>query len=418
MATAPARGPFLCLPCILLLVLMLTAHDVTAQATAAEKAQASEPLFQQRFESFKAEGYDPLTTPVEWYRPTEAVTGQGPVPLGPQAVPPENRTVSSTSIKAAAAYAEKQNSTALLVWHAGSLQYEQYWQGRGRESFFNPQSMSKTVAALMTGIALRDGYIGSVEDPVGNYIAEWTDDPRGRITLRQLLQMSAGLAQLSDSYEISLDNPAVYQHFGTDFVSPILGLHQADAPGTRWDYNNNETNLLGLVIERASGKRYAEYLSESLWKPMGLADAALYLDRPQGEPMFSCCILSRPLDWLALGVLVLQRGEYRGKQVVPAEWVDEMSRPADTNEGYGYLLWLGDHALADERPMPTYPNQPWSSEPYADPETVIFRGFGYQRVWIMPARRLVIVRSGSDWPEDWDNTVIPNVIFRGTPAET
>jgi hypothetical protein len=60
-------------------------------------------------------------------------------------------------------------------------------------------------------------------------------------------------------------------------------------------------------------------------------------------------------------------------------------------------------------------NQPYSSEAFADPATVVFRGFGYQRVWVMPSKQLVVVRAGRDWPEDWDNTVIPNVIFRGTP---
>jgi len=398
---------------IFMVFLSQNAISDTSQDTVS--AQALQELFQQRFDSFKSSGYDPLTTPPEWYRPTEQVRGLSSVPIAESPVAPGELGVSVSALKAAAAYAEAQNSTALLVWQAGDLQLEQYWQGQGRESFFNPQSMSKTVLALMTGIALRDGYLNSVDDAVGDYIEEWAQDPRGQITVRQLLQMSGGLAQISDSYEISLDNPAVYQHFGTDFVAPILALPQADPPGSRWDYNNNETNLLGVVLERASGKRYADYLSASLWQPMGLSDARLYMDRPDGEPMFSCCILSRPMDWLMLGILVLQNGQYNGEQIVPAEWIAQMRQPADTNAGYGYLLWLGDYAVADKRPEPAYMNQPYSSEAFADPATVVFRGFGYQRVWVMPAKQLVVVRAGRDWPEDWDNTVIPNVIFRGTP---
>ena len=161
--------------------------------------------------------------------------------------------------------------------------------------------------------------------------------------------------------------------------------------------------------------RYSEYLSESLWQPLGLADASIYMDRRGGVPMFSCCILSRPLDWLYLGILVLQKGEWEGHQVVPRAWIEEMTTPSPAFGGYGYQVWLGDWAVSPERPLPKYPNQPWSSEPYADPDVVVFRGFGYQRVWIMPSKRLVVLRAGKSWPEDWDNTVIPNTLYRGTP---
>ena len=377
--------------------------------------QLAEPLFVERFESFRDAGYDPLTTPVEWYRPTETVRGATVVPRVPDTVSPAMRTLSSTALEAAAAYADTQNSTALLVWHDGALQFERYWRGAGRESFFNPQSMAKSLLGMVVGIAIADGHIDSVDDPVGKYIAEWRNDPRGRITIEQLLQMSSGLAQISDSYDISLDNPAVYQHFGTDFIAPILELPQADPPGSRWDYNNNETNLLGAIVERATGERYADYLSRKLWQPLGLADARLYLDREGGTPMVSCCVLSRPLDWLRLGILFLNDGRHEGRQLVPADWIAAMQTPAATNAGYGYQVWLGDHAVAPERPLPTYANQPFSSEPYLDPDTVVFRGFGYQRVWILPTKRLVIVRAGASWPPDWDNTVIPNTIYRGTP---
>ncbi len=381
----------------------------------AENPQRLEPLFLERFGSFKALGYDPLTTPVEWYRPTETVRGIGNVPRAETALPAPERRISSAALKAAAAFAEQQASIALLVYYDGRLEYERYWQGTGRDSYFNPQSMSKSLLGLMIGIAIRDGHIKSVDDRVDTYVSEWRDDPRGAITLRHLLQMSGGLAQISDSYEISLDNPAVYHHFGTDFVGPILDLPLADPPGAKWDYNNNETNLLGIVLERASGKRYADYLSEALWQPLGLANAKLYLDRPGGVPMFSCCVLSRPIDWLMLGVMFMQHGEANGRQIVPGAWIREMMEPSPNYAGYGYQVWVGDHVVAAEPPVDAYVNQPYASEPFLDPKAVSFRGFGYQRVWIMPSKRLVVVRAGREWPAAWDNAVIPNTIFRGTP---
>jgi CubicO group peptidase (beta-lactamase class C family) len=181
------------------------------------------------------------------------VRGVSAVPRTETAVRASQRGVYSTALTAAAAHAEQQQSIALLGYHDGKLQYEQYWQGTGRDSFFNPQSMSKPVLGMMVGIAIRDGHIGGVDESVDRYLFEWRDDPRGEITIAQLLQMSNGLAQISTSYAISLDNPAVYHHFGTDFVGPILNLALVDTPGTKWDDNNNEANLFGVILERASG---------------------------------------------------------------------------------------------------------------------------------------------------------------------
>ena len=401
-------------PACAVIIIFLLLLAGAANPAAADNPQLTEPLFLQRFESFKSSGYDPLTVPVEWFHPTEQVTGAGPVPTAAAAANLGEQAVSASALKAAAAYAAEQNSTALLVYRQGRLQYEHYWQGQGRESFFNPQSMSKTVLGMMVGVAIRDGYVRSVSDPVSEYLPEWASDPRGRITIEQLLQMSGGLAQISSSYEVSLDNPAVYQHFGTDFVGPILALPQIDLPGSKWEYNNNETNLLGLILERASGRRYADYLSDSIWKPAGLADARLYLDRPGGEPMFSCCILSRPMDWLQLGVLFLQDGNYRDQQIVPADWIRQMQVPAETSTAYGYQVWLGNEYLTLESTGASPAGEHFASEPFADPATVIFSGFGYQRVWVMPEKKLVIVRAGKAWPPNWDNAVIPNTIYRGS----
>ncbi len=379
----------------------------------AARESANDSLFVERFASYRDGKYDPLTVPADWFHPTETIVGATRTPTPSPLAPATDVRVAATALRAASAYAEQQHSTALLVYHDGSLVHEQYWGGDGRESVFNPQSMSKSLLGMMVGIGIRDGHISSVDDRVDRYIEEWRGDERGAITIGQLLQMSGGLGQISSSYEVTIDNPGVKQHFGEDFVSPILELPLTHRPGTHWEYNNNESNLLGVVLQRASGRRYGEYVSTRLWRPLGLSDAALYLDSENGTPMFSCCVLSRPLDWLKLGVLFMNRGAWEARQLVPAEWIDAMSTPAATNGGYGYQVWLGDHAVANSRPQPTYNNQPYSSEPFADTQTIVFRGFGYQRVWIMPTSKLVIVRAGRAWPPDWDNAAIPNTIYRG-----
>jgi CubicO group peptidase (beta-lactamase class C family) len=378
---------------------------------------ATDARFERRFESFVAAGYDPLTVPVDWFEPTERVAGGNAAHLE---VKP-TKTIAPTALATAAAYAAAANSTALLVAQGDDIIYERYWRGDGPDSLFNPQSMSKTLVALLVGIAIDEGRIRSVEDPVERYVREWRGDPRGKITVEQLLRMSSGLAQLQGKhgYALTRDNPAVYQHFGSDFVKPILGLRLAAAPGTKWDYNNNATNLLGVVLERATGKRYAALLSEKLWRPLGNRDARLYLDREGGFPMVSCCVFSRPRDWVRVGQLIAGRGEFGGKRLVPAAWIDHMTTPAPTYRGYGYQIWLGDQKVGGA-PLPVQAQglSPWQSEPFAAEDMIFLNGHGFQRVWIIPSRDLVIVRAGKSWPSEWDEAAIPNSIVRGMTGET
>ena len=217
--------------------------------------------------------------------------------------------------------------------------HESYWRDSGRDTYFNPQSMSKTVAALLVGIAIDQGHIDSVDERVGCYVTEWADDPRGAITIRNLLQMSDGLAQLSGDYDYAVvpENPASAQFFGHDFTGPVLELTQADPPGARWDYNNSETILISILLERATGHRYADFLSENLWRALNLADASLYLDREGRAPMVNCYILSRPIDWLRIGELIANRGVFEGVRLVSSSWIAEMLEPAPMRAGYGYL---------------------------------------------------------------------------------
>ncbi|QUL36977.1 serine hydrolase [Erythrobacter sp. JK5] len=330
-------------------------------------------------------------------------------------IAPEDAGISSTALAAAASWAETQNSTALLVARDGDLAFERYWQGTGRDTRFNPQSMSKTVLAMLVGIAIDKGVIGSVDDPIGRYVTEWAREPRGAITLRQMLWMSAGLEQGDDGYgyEITPENPIVRHSLGSDFTRLLLSLEPVGAPGETFDYNNQVNQLLGLALERASGRDYEVLLSEWLWQPLGLKDAALPLDREGGLVLTSCCILSRPIDWLRIGGLFATAGRYEGKQVVPEAWLAEMLQPSPGYRGYGYQVWVHDQQVGGERP-PRVPLVPWQSEPFAAPQVVIFHGHGGQRVYVMPDKLLVIVRAARQWPDAWDDALLPNVIWRGT----
>jgi len=293
--------------------------------------------------------------------------------------------------------------------------FEQYWQGTKRDTRFNPQSMSKTVLAMLVGIAIDRGEIASADAPIAEYLPEWEGQQRGAITIRQMLWMSAGLEQGDNGYgyAVTPENPIVRHSLGSDFTKLLFALEPAAEPGTAFDYNNQVNQLLGVIIERTSGMKYAAVLSERIWKPLGLRDAAMPLDREGGMAHTSCCILSRPIDWLRIGSLFLNGGRYGGQQVVPEQWLSEMIEPSPAYGGYGYQVWVHDQQIGGERP-PRVPLIPWQSEPFTSQQVIVLHGHGGQRTYVMPDKGLVIVRAARAWPDAWDDALLPNVIWRGT----
>ena len=360
---------------------------------------------------------DPLVMPVSWFSPKDPVRGdqQDDLRLAKEA----ERSVPDTVLSEISAFAEEQNSQGLIVIHDGLIQLEAYWDGADRSTLFNPQSMSKTVLAMIMGIAINEGHIASLDDPVGRYIEEWSDRPQGTATIRQTLWMAAGLEQMSSSYEIELFSRGVWYNFGDDFEGMILDLRQVTPPGTKFEYNNEENNVLGMVIERATGQRYADYLSEKLWQPLGLADASMYLDREGGAVMKSCCIFSRPYDWAKLGVLLLNRGAYNGEQIVPAAWVDAMIQPSPLVDYYGYQVWLGSGYIqaSEAGSGEDGVDEEVSPDVYATEDMIVFNGYGGQRVWVSPSNNLVVVRATMKWAGSWVETKIPNMVLSAIKPE-
>lgn len=367
----------------------------------------NERAFLKRY--FTYEG-DPLALPLSWYEPLETIVG-----TADDALPIATRqalSVPSEALNMAASYAAAQGSQALIVIHKGVIQLEQYWGEADRSTRFNPQSMSKSVLGMLVGIAIEDGHIESVNDPISHYIEEWRDDPRGSMTIKQALQMTGGLEQMATSYEINLFSRGARYNFGDDFDGMLLNLEQVDPPGTKFEYNNEESNLLGIVLERATGQRYADYLSEKIWKPVGLKTADMYLDRLHGSVMKHCCILSRPYDWAKIGLMFDKHGKWNDVQVVPAAWVEDMITPSALADFYGYQVWLGSNYIAPGVARKGPGESIISPERYLADDMIIFLGFGDQRVWISPTHELVIVYATMRWASEWDETKIPNTILR------
>ncbi|MGB2476711.1 MAG: serine hydrolase domain-containing protein, partial [Paracoccaceae bacterium] len=300
--------------------------------------------FLKRYFSFIHAGGDPHVIGLNWYKPRFIISKNSPVDAWHNPVSKNEKQTQldlNTSLyDAVAEYAFNDGGQALLISRYGKIVYERYLNDTSRETLINPQSMSKSLLALAIGYALTQGDIKSLDTPISEYLPDLSKDRRGSITIKNLLQMSAGLEQISKDYSPYPWSRGVRQHFGTDFDYWVMQLQSIDPPGTKFEYNNNESNLLGMVLEKAVGMSYQEYLSKEIWPAFGLGKAEAYLDKENGSIMKSCCIFSRPIDWLKLGQIILDKGEVNQKQVINEKYITQMTTPSPTNQGYGYQLWF------------------------------------------------------------------------------
>lgn len=329
----------------------------------------------------------------------------------------DSLTVSPEALRAVEAFALDFDSFGLVVVHRGVVQTEWFGPGWNRDGLTQSQSMNKTVTAIMVGLAMEDGYIGSVDDRIGQYIEEWRDDPRGDITIENLLRMSSGLAQYVFTLNPFADDSAFRFLFSRDRAKVILATALEWEPGSRFDYNDVNAQLAGMIVERSVGRPYADYMRERFWGPLGGQHAELWLDHENGLVMTACCLLASPVDWAKIGVMMLNGGRLNSRQIVPERWVERMITPSPLYSGYGYLTWLGKGMMGEEPPgMEGIERN--MKEPFLSDDVIMLGGYGGQRVFADRENDLVVVRLGpssgmSPLKPHWDNTYLLNTSIRG-----
>lgn len=351
----------------------------------------------------------PVTYPA-WIEPTATVAGDFRSPL--PSVAPETAVLSSQAVADLVAYAERVDSFALLVHQGPGIQLETYWHGLGPDDVTETYSMAKSILGLMVGFAIEDGAIGSLDDPVTRYVPEWRDSEHQAMTVRQVLQMASGLEHYRFKYEL-LQNPygkALRLFIGTNMEDAVLRFGVDAEPGNFY-YNSANSQLLMLILQRATGGTYAEFVSKHLWRPLGAKPAQLWMDRPGGMPKAYSFFQARPRDWLRVGLAIKNDGVVKGQQVIPPGWLKQMTAPSPANPKYGLHLWIGSPHVAERfynKNTPVGVNQ---AEPFLVDDVVFFDGGGGQRVYVIPSADLVIVRTGMRSPE-WDDGILPNIVLR------
>lgn len=271
---------------------------------------------------------------------------------------------------------EKLGTVAFLIIKNDSIWYENYADGYEADSLSNSFSMAKSITTALLGRAIREGKIKSLEQPVSDFFPEFRDSDYPALTVGDLSSMSSGLNWVEDYYNPFSVTARAY--FDEDIREIVKDLEIIKAPGTEFEYLSGNTIFLAMVIEKATGKKLSDYLSESFWKPLGMKKDALWqLDSEEsGMEKAYCCIASTAKDFARFGKLFIDKGNWNGKQLLDSSFVATATQPRfkDSPE-YGYGFWLSD---------------------YKDKEIFYMRGVLGQYVIVIPEDDLIIVRLGKN----------------------
>ena len=376
--------------------------------------EGADAIYMDRFEA-QAERRRQGLQGISAYDPLEPVAGAeqvAPLPLSP--------TVSANmlnAIKDTRRYASERDSSALLVWHSGALIEASYFGATTRDSLINAKSLAKPLGAIAIGTAIARGHIESLDQSAADFFNEWQGTDKEQITVRHLLGMRSGLLPqgfVSDPAHIL---NRVYLHPKHDDLL-ISDYPLTHTPGTVYEYSNANGELIGPLIERATGQSYQDWVSQHVLKPMGASGGDIWVNRQGGTAHSGCCILLPAETYIRLAVLLLEDGMIGQSRLLPAGFVEEMRTVDSLNLHAGLGVFQG-HPFAELRGSfnpETVPNQEtFHSEPYATDDIFLFDGNGNQVIYIMPELDLVVARFGGTPPEatGWDNAFLPNAIIRG-----
>jgi CubicO group peptidase (beta-lactamase class C family) len=271
---------------------------------------------------------------------------------------------------------EANKTAAFLVLQDGKVLSETYFGDYDNRSKTNSFSMAKTVITMLLGIAIEEGYVRDLDQPIVDFLPEFSDDPIGKtVTARQLSLMNSGYDW--DEQYYSPFSPTVELYYGDDVDKYVLGRDFTEEAGTFWEYSSASTQLLGLFLLRAIQKPNAAqtlsgYLGEKIWQPMQMNDDALWHTDDIGMELVYCCINTNARNYAKLGLLLQNKGIWNGQQIIPADFVKEMIQPKGQSF-YGLSTWLGMHKS---------PAHYW------------FSGHLGQFIINVPERNLTIVRLG------------------------
>ncbi|MCJ7814785.1 MAG: beta-lactamase family protein, partial [Xanthomonadales bacterium] len=225
--------------------------------------------------------------------------------------------------------------------------FEKYLLGNDEHTRWMSMSVVKSMTATLIGAAIQDGHIASIDDPIVNYLPHFKGTAYDGVTVKHLLQMTSGVAWNETYTDPSSDRRRMLEAQIGQQPGAILDLMaelpRAAEPGTRWNYSTGETHVAGALVQAATGKPVADYLSEKIWSRVGMeADATWWLESPEGLEVGGSGLSATLRDYGRFGLFLLNGGVIDGQQVLPEGWLTAASTPkivSGETVDYGYMLW-------------------------------------------------------------------------------
>ncbi len=308
---------------------------------------------------------------------------------------PERFQMGDTVIQTQA-FLDHTNTDGLLIYQGDSVRFEYYGNGFEKTDIHISWSMSKSLISMLIGIALEEGKIQSIDQLAIDYVPALKGSGYETVTIKNLLQMSSGIMFNEDYGDFNSDINRMGRYFalGMPMADFAASLVNERPPGTYNHYVSIDTQVLGMVLVNATGQSITQYSKEKVWNPMGAQDDAHWIiDNADME--FALGGLNATLrDYAKMGILFLDSGRWRGKQVVPESWVLTSTRPQDPHvqqrtengknkDGYGYQWWI----------------------PYGANDEFMAIGVYDQFIYIDPDKDAVIVKLSSNhhFRKDYDH---------------
>jgi CubicO group peptidase (beta-lactamase class C family) len=289
-----------------------------------------------------------------------------------------------------ARYMDEHHLAGVMVLQHGRVRMQRFALGFGPTQRWESFSVAKSVTSTLLGIALQRGDIHSLDDTLGTYIPELRDSAYAKVTVQQLLTMTSGVHWNEDYADAKSDVAQMYLGACVDGRAHILSYLKKQPrqwpAGTHFNYNTAETDLLGILVQRATHRSLAAYLSQTIWKPYGMAaDATWIKDECDGSDTGGSGLSATLGDYARLGQFMLDGGRIAGKPVIAKAWLDGALRRQesvdDPDRGYGYLWWTD-----------------------TDGSYAAIGIFG-QMVYVDPSRQLVIAQVGA-WPHATSDALV------------
>ncbi len=289
----------------------------------------------------------------------------------------ENRPMNSTGISLNQ-FVTLHKTISFAIIRNDSILYEYYANNYSSQKNVSSFSIAKAYITMLTGIAINDGLIKNINQPITDFITEWKDKPGySLITVKDLLRHTSGLKFTENPFNPNSDQLQFY--YGTQLRKNILASKIYEPPGLHFDYESENTCLLGIILERVTGKTLSTYLQKKIWSQIGTEAPALWnTDRSDSNAIEKafCCLNAHTLDFAKFARLLLNKGSWNGKQIIPVGWIDEATKRTNEAGGkltYGFNMGIGPAAYNSFYPVGLYG----------------------QWLYIYPKKNLIIVRFGN-----------------------